>query len=56
LEAGKHDYCEWALGRTTSEADELTVLAKTKGRGRGDAPSSVGQDRYYAPHARWRVA
>jgi predicted dehydrogenase len=31
LDAGKHVYCEWPLGRTTAEADELTALAKAKG-------------------------
>jgi predicted dehydrogenase len=31
LEAGKHVYCEWPLGRTTAEAVELADLAKTKG-------------------------
>src|SRR6059058_525003 len=31
LEAGKHVYCEWPLGRTTAEAVELAELAKTKG-------------------------
>jgi predicted dehydrogenase len=31
LEAGKHVYCEWPLGRTTVEAVELTALAQTKG-------------------------
>ena len=30
LEAGKHVYCEWPLGRTTTEAVELLALAKTK--------------------------
>ena len=29
LEAGKHVYCEWPLGRTTSEAAELSALAKS---------------------------
>src|ERR1700737_3475887 len=29
LEAGKHVYCEWPLGRTTAEAVELSALAKT---------------------------
>jgi predicted dehydrogenase len=28
LEAGKHVYCEWPLGRTTAEAVELASLAK----------------------------
>src|SRR6202453_4089864 len=28
LTAGKHVYCEWPLGRTTAEAEELTALAK----------------------------
>jgi predicted dehydrogenase len=27
LEAGKHVYCEWPLGRTTQEATELSALA-----------------------------
>src|SRR5437868_7778285 len=31
LEAGKHVYCEWPLGRTTAEALELAALAKTNG-------------------------
>ena len=31
LEAGKHVYCEWPLGRTTAEAIELSALAKAKG-------------------------
>ena len=31
LEAGKHVYCEWPLGRTTAEAVELAALAKTRG-------------------------
>lgn len=31
LEAGKHVYCEWPLGRTTAEAVELTALARAKG-------------------------
>jgi predicted dehydrogenase len=28
LEAGKHVYCEWPLGRTTAEAVELAALAR----------------------------
>jgi predicted dehydrogenase len=31
LEAGKHVYCEWPLGRTTAAAVELAGLAKAKG-------------------------
>ena len=31
IEAGKHVYCEWPLGRTTAEAEELTELARRKG-------------------------
>jgi predicted dehydrogenase len=31
LEAGKHVYCEWPLGRTTAEAVELATLAKANG-------------------------
>jgi predicted dehydrogenase len=31
LEAGKHVYCEWPLGRTTAEAAELAELAQAKG-------------------------
>ena len=31
LEAGKHVYCEWPLGRTTAEAVELARLAKARG-------------------------
>jgi predicted dehydrogenase len=31
LEAGKHVYCEWPLGRTTAEAVELAALSKAKG-------------------------
>ena len=31
LEAGKHVYCEWPLGKTTAEAEELTALAAGKG-------------------------
>jgi predicted dehydrogenase len=30
LEAGKHVYCEWPLGRTTAEAEELAALAETR--------------------------
>jgi predicted dehydrogenase len=30
LDAGKHVYCEWPLGRTTAEAEELARLAERK--------------------------
>jgi predicted dehydrogenase len=32
LEAGKHVYCEWPLGRTTAEAVELSALARANKR------------------------
>src|SRR5829696_10183492 len=31
IEAGKHVYTEWPLGRTTAEAEELAGLARAKG-------------------------
>src|SRR5581483_5304105 len=31
LEAGKHVYCEWPLGRTTAEAVELAGIARARG-------------------------
>ena len=31
LEAGKHVYTEWPLGRTTAEAEEMAALARSKG-------------------------
>lgn len=31
IEAGKHVYTEWPLGRTIAEAEELAALAKAKG-------------------------
>ena len=31
IEAGKHVYTEWPLGRTTAEAEELAVLARSRG-------------------------
>ncbi|SRR6266542_6984247 len=30
IEAGKHVYTEWPLGRTTAEAEELAALARAK--------------------------
>lgn len=37
IEAGKHVYTEWPLGRTTSEAEELAALARAKGCRRSSA-------------------
>src|SRR5215212_12212845 len=31
LEAGKHVYTEWPLGRNTAEAEELAALARARG-------------------------
>jgi predicted dehydrogenase len=31
IDAGKHVYVEWPLGRTTAEAEELTAIATAKG-------------------------
>ena len=31
LDAGKHVYTEWPLGRTTAEAEEMAALARSKG-------------------------
>jgi predicted dehydrogenase len=31
IEAGKHVYTEWPLGRTTAEAEELAALAQSRG-------------------------
>src|SRR5919202_3819958 len=31
IEAGKHVYTEWPLGRTTTEAEELAALARSQG-------------------------
>ena len=31
IEAGKHVYCEWPLGKTTEEAETLTTLARKRG-------------------------
>src|SRR5215217_6915093 len=31
VEAGKHVYTEWPLGRNTAEAEELAALARSKG-------------------------
>jgi predicted dehydrogenase len=44
LEAGKHVYCEWPLGATLQEAEELTKLASDKG-----LVTAIGLQGYYAP-------
>ena len=31
LEAGKHVFCEWPLGATTAQAEEMAALARAKG-------------------------
>ena len=31
IEAGKHVFTEWPLGRNTAEAEELATLARDKG-------------------------
>jgi predicted dehydrogenase len=54
LEAGKHVFCEWPLGRTTQEAEALRDLAKAKG-----VRTFVGLQARYAPvlrHVRALVA
>jgi predicted dehydrogenase len=33
LNAGKHVFCEWPLGRTLQEAEDMANLAKTRSRG-----------------------
>ncbi len=42
IEAGKHVYTEWPLGRTTAEAEELAALARSRGCRRGRT-ASAGQ-------------
>ena len=47
LEAGKHVYCEWPLGRTTAEAVELAALAegqRARHRGRPAGPRQSCRD------------
>ena len=43
IEAGKHVYTEWPLGRTTAEAEELAALARAKGRADRGRPAIAGQ-------------
>ncbi len=43
LEAGKHVYCEWPLGRTTAEAVELAELAKAQGPRHRDRAAGARQ-------------
>jgi len=31
IEAGKHVYCEWPLGKSLAEAEEMTALARARG-------------------------
>ena len=45
IEAGKHVYTEWPLGRTTAEAEELAALARAKGRADGVRPAIAGEPR-----------
>src|SRR6202521_4927357 len=40
LEAGKHVYCEWPLGRSTAEAAELAALAKANKLVTADGPEA----------------
>ncbi|MBM3342324.1 MAG: Gfo/Idh/MocA family oxidoreductase [Betaproteobacteria bacterium] len=44
LEAGKHVYCEWPLGATTQEAEELAALAR-----RNNLRTMVGLQRRASP-------
>src|SRR5215468_9624664 len=44
IEAGKHVYTEWPLGRTTAEAEELAALARAR-RADGVRPAIEGEPR-----------
>src|SRR5512134_2058117 len=44
IEAGKHVYTEWPLGRNTAEAEELAALARAKG-----VPTAVGLQSRVSP-------
>ena len=56
LEAGKHVYCEWPLGRTTAEAEELAALAEVQPashRGRPAGPRQSGSDAHEGTGRGW---
>lgn len=44
LEAGKHVYCEWPLGATLKETEELAALAREK-----NLITAIGLQGHYAP-------
>ena len=44
IEGGKHVYCEWPLGRTTAEAEELAALARSR-----NVKTMVGLQRRASP-------
>ena len=44
IEGGKHVYCEWPLGKTTAEAEELAALARKK-----NVQTMVGLQRRCSP-------
>src|SRR5262249_29845800 len=44
IEAGKHVYCEWPLGKDTKEAEELAALARKK-----NVKTMVGLQRRASP-------
>src|SRR3546814_15776199 len=52
LEAGKHVYCEWPLGRDTDEAAELERLARERGR---SEERRVGQEWVRTCRSWWRT-
>ncbi|WP_394821496.1 Gfo/Idh/MocA family protein [Pendulispora albinea] len=54
IEAGKHVFCEWPLGASTIEAEELAGLAKARG-----VRTAIGLQRRYLPsilHVRELIA
>ena len=53
IEAGKHVYCEWPLGRNTDEAVRMLDAAKRQGdpsRGRAARPGIAGDQLHQGPH------